>query len=79
VCAIPSVERYDLVLIDSRLANGAELAIGSRQEPLMQAWPAEQMSAHADHCIFGRVQAYIALVQRFIVLLLVFLVLLARF
>lgn len=63
VCTISSVQRYDLILINGSLTNGTEFAIGTRQEPLMQARPAEQMAAHADHSILGGVQAYVALVE----------------
>lgn len=34
----------------------------------MQTWPAEQVTAHADHSILGRVQTNVALVEGFLVL-----------
>lgn len=77
--AVASIERNHFILINGRLANWAQLAIGACQQPLMQAGPAEEMAAHADYRILGCVQTDIALVQRFIVLLLLPLLLLLLF
>lgn len=68
--AVASIKRDHFILINGGLANGAQLAIGACQQPLMQAGPAEEMTTHADHRILGCVQTDIALIQRFIVLLL---------
>lgn len=63
VLAVSPVQWNHLVFADGRLAHGAQLARRSRLQPLVQARPAEQMAAHADHGVLGRFQADCAFVH----------------
>ena len=64
----PAVERDDLLLADARLADGADLAVGPRLQPLVQARPAEEVAAHRDHRVARHVQADVALEHRLVLL-----------
>ena len=61
ICVAPAVERDDLLLADAGLADGADLAVGPRLQPLVEAGPAEEVPAHRDHGVPRHVQADVAL------------------
>ena len=67
----PAVEWDDLLLADAGLAHGADLAVGPRLQPLVEAWPAEEVSAERDDGVARHVQADVALELTLVLLVLV--------
>lgn len=61
VGAAPSIQRNHLVLAHGCLAHRTQLSPRTRLQPLVQAGPAEEVSAHAHHRILGRVQTDVTL------------------
>ena len=60
----PPVKRDDLLLADAGLADGADLAVGPRLQPLVEAGPAEEVAAQRYDGVPGHVQADVALELR---------------
>jgi len=54
------VQRHQFVTGQRRFTYGASLAIRPRLQPLMNAWPTVEMTAHADHGLVGHVKADVA-------------------
>lgn len=68
LASTPAVQWNDFLLTDGRFAHRARIPVAVH--PLVYARPAEQMPAHADDGVLGRVQADVALEHRVILLLL---------
>jgi len=61
LCTATAVQRHHLFLAYGSLAHWAHLPTRSCFQPLVQAWPAEQVAAHTDDGIACRVEANVAL------------------
>lgn len=63
----PTVQWNDFLLADGRFAHRTRIPVAIH--PLVYARPAKQMATHADDRVLGRVQAYVALEYRLVLLL----------
>lgn len=68
LASTPPVQRNNFLLTDRRFAHRTRIPVAVH--PLMYARPAEQMAAHADDGVLGRVQTDVALKYRIIFFLL---------
>lgn len=59
--AASAVQRNDFVSADAGFTHGTLLSARPRLQPLMKAGPTEQVSAHTDDRVSGRVQANVTL------------------
>lgn len=72
LAATPAVQWNDLFLADGRLAYRTRVPVAVH--PLVNAGPAEQVAAHADDRVLGRIETDVALKHRVVLLLLVVIV-----
>lgn len=68
LAAAPAVQRNDFLLADGRFAHRACIPVPIH--PLVYTRPTEQVPAHTDHRILGRVQTDVTLEHRVVLFLL---------